>query len=165
MGFTRAELIVENNVDAALVSRKILKKSEVRSLKVKVLVDTGAEFFYINEEVREKLGLNFVKKRLIRVADGSIVNVGVTEPVTIRWGNRDCTVDPRVLPRGKHCLLGVIPLESLKLVVDPVKRKLVKARGDERYELFVSVTELDDEEAKAEGGGVHRWDLRKILLF
>jgi hypothetical protein len=44
-------------------------------------------------------------------------------------GFRQAMVSAMVLPQGKP-LLGVIPLEFMDLIVDPVRRELVGANGD-----------------------------------
>jgi hypothetical protein len=52
--------------------------------------------------------------------------------VQIRWKDRFATVDAVVFPEGKP-LLGVIPLEFMDLIVDPIRRELVGAHGDQAF--------------------------------
>ena len=156
MGFTREEVVLENGYDAEQAFYGALKTSEVRSIKVEVLVDTGAKNLVINEEVREKLGLKIIQKTTVRVADGGVVSAGITNSVKIRWGNRICVVYARVLPRGKHCVLGVIPLEEMNLMVDPINEKLIKARGKDSNELAISFEELDGTETAERRRRAHR---------
>jgi len=84
----------------------------------------------INEETFKQLGLNVVETRYVNVAGGGKVQCKVTSPVEIYWKNRYASVSAVVLPEGKT-LLGVIPLEFMDLIVDPVRQELVGANGDE----------------------------------
>jgi hypothetical protein len=51
--------------------------------------DTGAWTLIINEEIRQKLGLTILKPVKSSLADGSTTEYGLTEPVDIRWKDRD----------------------------------------------------------------------------
>jgi hypothetical protein len=55
----------------------------------------------------------------------------MTEPVKIMWKNRDAVCRAMVLSDSDEILLGVIPLEDMDLIVDPAKRELTGAHGDE----------------------------------
>ena len=71
-----------------------------------------------------------METRNINVAGGGKVLCKVTDPVHIYWKNRFASVNAVVMPEGKP-LLGVIPLEFMDLIVDPVRQELVGANGDE----------------------------------
>ena len=71
-----------------------------------------------------------METRNINVAGGGKVLCKVTDPVQIQWKNRFAAVSAVVMPEGKP-LLGVIPLEFMDLIVDPIRRELVGANGDE----------------------------------
>jgi clan AA aspartic protease len=130
MGNVFAEITVKNVADLNLASAGHLSEKDVRTVKLNALVDTGATTLVINEEIFNQLGLNVKEKRTINLAGGAKMECKVTESVDIYWKNRFATVNAVVLPEGKP-LLGVIPLEFMDLIVDPVNRELVGAHGDE----------------------------------
>ena len=76
------------------------------------------------------LGLTIkgVKKAL--VANGERVSCQVTEAVEIRWKNRYTCIPAVVIPGAEKVLLGLIPLEDMDLIVNPVTQELVGAHGD-----------------------------------
>jgi clan AA aspartic protease len=129
MGNVYTEITLKNGGDVTNVSRGITTDKDVRSLTVTALVDTGAVSLVINDDVCKKLGLEIEGMRTAKLADGGKINCKITEPVRIYWQDRDATCQAVVLPES-DVLLGVIPLEFMDLVVDPVAEKLVGAHGD-----------------------------------
>jgi clan AA aspartic protease len=130
MGNVYAEITVTNNSDIDEASKGHIAEKDVRSVTMTVLVDTGASNLIINEEICRQLGLRAVKTREANLAGGGRGFCKITEPVQVQWKDRTATVDPIALPDGKP-LLGVIPLEILDLIVDPVRHELAGAHGDE----------------------------------
>ncbi|MDR3336768.1 MAG: clan AA aspartic protease [Treponema sp.] len=131
MGTVYAEITLRNAGDAANVKRGFIKEQEVHETTVKALVDTGAMTLVINEEIRQRLGLRIESKRSAELADGGKQFFEVTEPVHIRWKNRDTACRALVLPGASETLLGAIPLEDMDLIVDPARLELTGAHGDE----------------------------------
>jgi len=62
---------------------------------------------------------------------GSKAYCNIAEPVEICWKNRISVIRPWVLPDEKEVLLGVIPLEEMDVMVDPVNNALVGIHGDD----------------------------------
>ncbi|MDR3160176.1 MAG: clan AA aspartic protease [Spirochaetaceae bacterium] len=106
---------------------------EVREITVRALVDTGAGTLVINEAVRQQLGLEIKGLRRGTLADGARQVYQVTEPVELRWKDRESTCRALVLPDAEEILLGLIPLEDMDLVVDPIARELKGAHGNEVF--------------------------------
>jgi clan AA aspartic protease len=98
---------------------------------VRALVDTGAGTLVINEEIRQKLGLGIKGLQRGTLADGASETYQVTEPVDIHWNDRETTCRAIVIPGADSILLGAIPLEDMDLIVDPKRRQLVGAHGNE----------------------------------
>jgi clan AA aspartic protease len=131
MGTFKEEITLANVVDQGNVKRGYIKESEIRTLKVEAMPDTGAWTLVINEEIREKLGLEIKETSRSSLANGQSDIYDVTEGVEIRWKDR-YTVHPAVVvPNAKYILLGALPLEAMDLMVDPVHQKLVGVHGDE----------------------------------
>jgi clan AA aspartic protease len=130
MGNVFAEITVKNVGDIIKVKDGIIAEKDVRSVMMTAIVDTGATTLVINEEIFKQLGVSVMETRNINVAGGGKVLCKVTDPVHIYWKNRFASVNAVVMPEGKP-LLGVIPLEFMDLIVDPIRQELVGANGDE----------------------------------
>ncbi|GHU44960.1 hypothetical protein FACS1894190_16820 [Spirochaetia bacterium] len=102
------------------------------------MVDTGAGTLVINEEVREKLGLEIKGLRGARFANGAREVCKVTEPIEILWKERYCSCSALVVPGTSEVLLGAIPLEDMDLIVNPAGRELAGAHGDEAVTMVMT---------------------------
>ena len=131
MGSFLEEITLENLIDRADADRGYIKDTEVRTLKVQAMPDTGAWTLIINEEIREKLGLDIKTEVNSTLADGTAAKYPLTEPVTIQWKNRSTMHQAVVVAGAKRVLLGALPLEGMDLIVDPVQQTLAGAHGDE----------------------------------
>ena len=129
MGNVYAEITVKNAFDIGRVSAGQIAENDVRTVTLTAIVDTGATTLVINEDIFKQLGVSVVETREINLAGGGKIECKVTDPVRVQWKDRFATVDAVVLPGGKP-LLGVIPLEFMDLIVDPIRRELVGANGD-----------------------------------
>ena len=130
MGNVYAEITLRNNADLTRVQDGVISKNAVRTMTLTALVDTGATFLVINDEVCQKLGLNIIGTRTANLAGGIKMECKITEAVEINWKDRSVTISAMVLP-GEKILFGVIPLEAMDLMVDPVRGELVGAHGDQ----------------------------------
>jgi len=130
MGNVFAEITVKNVKDMGLAQDGHIIENNVRSVTLTAIVDTGATTLVINEELFKQLGLSVVKTRNINLAGGEKTEGKVTDAVYIQWKDRFAVVNAVVLPGGKP-LLGVIPLEFMDLMVDPVNLELVGVHGDQ----------------------------------
>jgi len=129
MGETRVDITLKNTSDEIRFKDGLISEKDIRSVEVKALVDTGAVSIVINEDICQKLGLQIEGMRFATLAGGGKVNCKITEGVRICWKDRDAICQAVVLPEGET-LLGVIPLEFMDLIVDPVAEQLVGAHGD-----------------------------------
>lgn len=117
--------------DESDLRRGRIKTTEMRQTKLRALVDTGATNIVINEKTRQKLGLEIRETGEVTLGHGKREPCAYTEWVTVRWENRQAVCEAVVLPHAKEPLLGVIPLEQMDLIVDPVEQKLAGKHGDE----------------------------------
>ena len=129
MSVVYTEITLKNEGDAICAKRGIMKENEVRQMTVQAVVDTGAWTLVINEETREKLGLDDKGLGEANLADGKKGEFPMAGPLEIRWKNRRFTCDALVLPDAHGILPGAIPLEGTRLTVNP-KRELVGVHGD-----------------------------------
>jgi clan AA aspartic protease len=130
MGNIFAEITVTNTIDMAKAREGYIAEKDIRSITMEALVDTGATTLVINEELSRQLGLFITEERTANLASGIKGSCKITEPVQIQWKDRYAYVSAVVFPEGNP-LLGVIPLEFMDLIVDPVRRELVGAHGDQ----------------------------------
>jgi clan AA aspartic protease len=131
MGFVYEEITLKNAGDESIAARGIIEERDVRQTTVTALVDTGALTMIINENLRLKLGLGVQGEHYATLADEGKVLVKTVEPVRICWKNRSMVCEPWVIPGDGDILLGAIPLENMDLIVDPARRVLTGAHGDE----------------------------------
>jgi clan AA aspartic protease len=130
MGNVYAEITVTNNSDIVEARKGHIAEKDIRSVTLNALVDTGATTLVINEEVSRRLGLFIREERTANLASGIKGSCKITEPVQIQWKDRFANVSAVVFPEGNP-LLGVIPLEFMDLMVDPVRQELVGAHGEQ----------------------------------
>ncbi|MCI0668275.1 MAG: clan AA aspartic protease [Methylococcaceae bacterium] len=112
MGLTYATLKLTN-----LFSRK--------QVEVNALVDSGATFMCVTEEVALQLGFDIteISQQVVTLADGHQRKVPKIAPIEITFENRSYVTEAVVL--GNEPLMGVIPLEAMDLVVDPRRQILI----------------------------------------
>jgi clan AA aspartic protease len=97
------------------------------STRVRCLVDTGAIFTVLPPHVWKKLRLEPLESAEFTLADGSVMQRGVSEArFTIEGRTR---TSPVVLGEaGEAALLGAVTLESLGLMVNPLSRRVLPMR-------------------------------------
>ncbi len=98
-----------------------------RRLRARFLVDTGAVYTVLPERLWRRLGLQSTETAEFVLADGTAVRRGLAE---CRFGiaGRVAT-SPVVLGEGEDVpSLGAVTLETLRLMVDPLSRRLHPVR-------------------------------------
>lgn len=125
MGLVYAEIDLLNGGDVYLKRQKLLDEKDVKQVRVKALVDSGAYMLSINETVRAQLDLPFIQKQFGTLADETLIEVDVVGPVEVQFENRSTTVRAIVLPGDAEILLGSIPMEDMDVLIDPRAQKLV----------------------------------------
>ena len=96
-----------------------------QAVEVKALVDTGATFMCVTEEIALQLGFDIteVSQQMVTLADGHLRKVPKIAPIEIAFENRTYVTEAVVL--GNEPLLGAIPLEAMDLIVDPRQQTLI----------------------------------------
>jgi len=131
MGMIYEDLVLKNSWDVTNAHRGIISESQIRQVNVNALVDTGAFYMIITEEVCKELGLEKRYNKVISLADNKNVDCKITEPVEIHWKDRVVSMDTYVLPGSDEVLMGALPLEAMDLIIDPKNQRLIGAHGDE----------------------------------
>jgi len=125
MGMVYAEIELINSGDQEMARRYIIGEEEVRSTRVKMMVDTGSWMMAINESIQAYLNLPLVYKQTLRMANGEPITRDVVGPVEVRFGERKSNCNAFVLPGDSEPLLGAIPMEEMDLLIDPKRQQLI----------------------------------------
>ena len=92
------------------------------------LVDTGATWTWVPEDVLKRLGHQPTVKRKLRAADNRIIERDAAE-VPIRIGDETLRSLCIFGDPGSELLLGAVTLEAFSLSPDPVNERLVPVVG------------------------------------
>jgi clan AA aspartic protease len=124
MGLVYADLEITNYEDVTLAKRGYLSETEIRSQKLKILVDSGAYMLTLPQHIVTQLGLEKVSQQEAELADGSVKLLDIVGPVKITFENRMSLTSAMVIPTGEP-LLGAIPMEDMDVIIHPLRQKLV----------------------------------------
>jgi len=98
------------------------RQPQLKPVRVRALVDTGALMLCIPEHVALQLALETESEREVGVADGRKRKVPYVGPVRLAFDGRICFVGALVF--GDEVLLGSVPMEDMDLVVSPSGRSI-----------------------------------------
>lgn len=125
MGYVHSEIELINGEDFVCAKKHLIGEEEIRSIRVKMLVDSGSYLMAINENIQEYLNLSFQYQEPAILADGRRILCDVVGPIEVRFANRRATCNAFVLPGDSEPLLGAIPMEEMDVLVDARRQELV----------------------------------------
>ena len=131
MGLVYTDITLKNGKDVMKAEMKLIPADEIRQITLSTPVDTGAWTMVINEETREKLGLEVTRTAPGTLADGTKPNYNLVGPLEIFWKDRGVICEAMVIPNAEENLLGAIPLEAMDLTINPRTQEVVGAHGDQ----------------------------------
>ena len=111
MGLTYLEIDVGNPADPDTTER------------IQFLIDSGAVYSVVPTPVLEKLGIRPLSEQQFRLANGTTMT-RKRGGALFRYGERVGVSDVIFGEEGDSNLLGATTLESLGLILDPLKREL-----------------------------------------
>jgi clan AA aspartic protease len=132
MGMVHANIELINTYDFDLFRRGIIKKEEIKSEKVRALVDSGSYMLSINEHIKSQLDIKLYETREAVLADGTIKVFEIVGTIDIKFENRSTTCRAIVLPGKSEVLLGSIPLGDMDCVIDS-KSQTLKVNPESPY--------------------------------
>ena len=97
-------------------------------LALDLLVDTGATWTMLPQEVVTQLGLSAPRKRAVTLASGERVTYAAGQ-VAIQLNGEDVITVFLAGPPGSLALLGAVALEEFGLAPDPVRKTLLPVAG------------------------------------
>jgi predicted aspartyl protease len=94
-----------------------------RSKKLSLLVDSGAVYSVVPQEALRSLGVRPHSTKTFTLVDGSEITRGVGDVVFKLSGQQGAS--PVIFgKKGDSALLGIVSLEALGLLLDPIRREL-----------------------------------------
>ena len=119
------QMIKERKMGLTYAALKLTNLFTNQQVQVNALVDTGATFMCVTEEIALQLGFDIteVRQQTFTLADGHQRKVPKIAPIEITFENRSYVTEAVVL--GNEPLLGVIPLEAMDLIVDPRQQAII----------------------------------------
>ncbi len=103
---------------------EVRHKSRDEFVSVEALVDTGAIYTMLPEDLLEPLGIERLDSDIFEPANGNLVEYAIEDAI-VRPGGRTRTA-PVVFDRpGNTPLLGATTLELLRLLEDPIEQRLI----------------------------------------
>lgn len=125
MGRFSVEFEVANYYDVARAEHGDLPADQVRRMKIKGVVDSGASRLVLPKAVAKQLGLEPIRKVRVRYADGRRAMRSEVGGVFVNINGRDGFFKAIVEPKRETALIGAIVLEDLDFLVDCERQKLV----------------------------------------
>jgi len=124
MGRFWVEIEVRNHQDVILAAKGILPEAEVRQVRIRGLVDTGATDLVLPSPVVAALGLPELKQVAVRYADNRRAVRAEVGDVEVEIQGRCKVFTAIVEPDRPEALIGAIILEALDFVVNAKDHKL-----------------------------------------
>jgi clan AA aspartic protease len=124
MGRIIQKIKVQNAYDINDAQRNRIPESEIRSIDVDAIVDTGATFVCLGKKDIEKLGLPFHKKLDIKTANGK-ASRRTFKGAEIELNDRSFVMEVMENDDETPALIGYLLLEALDLVIDPKSQKVI----------------------------------------
>ncbi len=130
MGRFSVEVEPANNDDVVLAKAGHLPEDQVRRIKLRGVVDSGAMRLVLPEAAARQLGLPRAGDVNVRYADNHTARRETVKGVLLTHANRDGVFDAVVEPSRDSALIGAIVTETLDLVIDCGRQALVPTDPD-----------------------------------
>ena len=125
MGRFSVEVDLANDEDLFRVNAGLIDAKEVRRVRIRGVVDSGAARLVIPESVARQLGLGVSGQSRVRYADGHTAERAIVHHVHLSYGGREGVFNAVVEPDRDSALIGAIVMEDLDLLIDCVTQQLV----------------------------------------
>jgi predicted aspartyl protease len=125
VGRFSVEFEIANYDDLVRAKDGTLPRNKVRRMKIAGVVDPGAAMLVLPEAVVKQLGLPLGDKINVRYADGRRAKRREAEAAYVELLGRHDTFKALVEPKRDTALIGAMVLESLDLLVDNRRQRLI----------------------------------------
>lgn len=124
MGRVTEKIIIRNYGDVVLASKNIIQNTQIRTVEVDAIIDTGATYVCIGKEDIERLGLQFHNTVNIKTANGQ-ANRRTFKGAEIELKGRSFVMEVMENDDTTPALIGYLLLEALDFVVDPKTQSVI----------------------------------------
>jgi clan AA aspartic protease len=125
MGRFSVEVELANNRDLGRADDGRIPPEQIRRVRVRGVVDSGATRLVIPATIARQLGLETSGSAKVRYADGRTADRNLVKEVHLAYGGRDSVFNAIVEPDRESVLIGAIVLEDLDFLVDCINQRLV----------------------------------------
>jgi predicted aspartyl protease len=125
MGRFSVEVELANNDDLARANAGDIPQDQVRRVRIRGVVDSGAIRLVIPPDVAQQLGLAISGKAKVRYADGRSADREIAQGIHLAYGGRESVFNAIVEPGRESALIGAIVLEDLDFLIDCGGQRLV----------------------------------------
>lgn len=125
MGRFSVDVDLANNDDLVRVKDGLIRPDQVRRVRVRGVVDSGATKLVIPTKVAGELGLDITGSAKVQYAGGRTAERSIVQGVHLIYGGRGGVFSAIVEPARESILIGAIVLEELDFLVDCVGQRLV----------------------------------------
>ena len=124
MGRVIEKVKVKNYLDVGKAQEGLIKKNEIREIKIDAIVDTGATYLCLPPRVITKLGLPFHKSIQIKTANGRAIRL-TYKGVEVELKGRSFVMEVMENDEETPALIGYLVLEAMDFVVDPKTQAVI----------------------------------------
>lgn len=125
MGRFSVEVELANHEDQIHAKAGHISPKQVRRMRIRGVVDSGATRLVIPSSVAKQLGLEVSGSATVRYADRRTAKRDIVDDVYLSYGGRGSTFNAIVEPKRRSVLIGAIVLEDLDFLVDCGNERLV----------------------------------------
>ena len=125
MGRFAVEVELSNRWDVLRLKAGQIPVEQVRHIRARGVVDSGAARLVIPASIAQQLGLEKNGSAKVRYADGHTAERDIVGDVQLSYGGRESVFNAIVEPGRESVLIGAIVLEDLDLLVDCTNQRLV----------------------------------------
>jgi len=124
VGRVVTDLVVENFEDVSRARRGEIPASQIRSISLLAMANSGATYLCLPKSVVQQLELTLQRTRESRTLMGTFA-AGLYAAARVQVSARDCVTEVKEIPDGHRPLPGQIPLEMMDFWIDLAAQKLV----------------------------------------
>jgi predicted aspartyl protease len=125
MGRFSVEVELSNHEDLYRAKAGLITPNQVRRVRVRGVVDSGATRLVIPASIAQQLGLETAGSAKVRYADGRTADRAIVKDIHLAYGGRESVFNAIVEPDRQSVLIGAIVLEDLDFLVDCGAQRLV----------------------------------------
>lgn len=118
------DIDLSNHEDVVLARAGKISPDDVRRVRIRGVVDSGAARLVVPEDVIRRLGVPRMGNTGVRNADGRVAERKMVSDIELSYAGRSGTFSAIVEPSRDSALVGAIVLEDLDLIVDCTKQRL-----------------------------------------